>query len=124
MTGWGTVTTWICRLEALTESGTPARRRANRVLSLRLLFGTAVVFSVLTLLASSPAWARTGTPRVSVSFVAVGGEVNAGGTVGAGTPPGAGKRSRWEVDLQQRAGTRWLTRITGRLHSHGRLSGF
>ena len=64
------------------------------------------------------------SPRVFASFVAVGSEVDASGTVGAGTPPGAGKRSRWEVDLQQRVGARWLTRITGRLHSHGRLSGF
>jgi alpha-tubulin suppressor-like RCC1 family protein/uncharacterized membrane protein YgcG len=97
---------------------------AGRAFSVRALLGLTFVSALLTMLSPSPAWARTGSPHVSVSVIAVGSEVDAGGTVGTGAAHGAGSRSYWRANLQQRVGSRWLTRETSGLRAHGRLSGF
>jgi alpha-tubulin suppressor-like RCC1 family protein len=75
-------------------------------------------------LSPSSSWARTSGPRVSASFVAVGSEVDAGGTVGAGDGAGRGSRRRWKAVLQQRVGSRWVTRDSRGLRAHRRVSSF
>ena len=89
-----------------------------------LLGVSTCVCALLVMFVPSSAWARSRGLKVSASFVAVGSEVDAAGTVGAGTVRGVGSRRRWKAVLQQRVGSRWLTRATSGLHAHGRASGF
>jgi hypothetical protein len=123
MTGPTTTNASTRRRGILARTGKTARARGS-ALSVRALRVLAFVSVVLTMLSPSSAWARTDRPHVSVSFVAVGSEVSAAGTVGAGTPHGDGSRSRWKAVLQQRVGSRWLTRATGGLRAYGHLRGF
>ena len=61
-----------------------------------------------------------GCPRMSVSFLAVGSEVDAGGIIGARVVKGPSST----VVLQQRVGSRWIVRASGKLSRHGRSYGF
>lgn len=93
--------------------------------SKRLVLVGLVLCSCALLTGASPSWASAlgRRARVSASFVAVGSEVSAAGTVRTATLHG-GPRSHWRVVLQQRVGSRWLTRATGHLRAHSDLSGF
>jgi hypothetical protein len=108
------------------DSNLGMRWTSIRVIRCRALVGLVLSGCMLLLACVMPAWASVQgrEPQVRASFVAAGSEVDVGGTVGAGTPRGGGARSHWKAVLQQRVGSRWLARATGRLRAHGGVSGF
>lgn len=84
----------------------------------RVLWGVACVSLVLAGVGVDAGWAAA--PRMSVSFLAVGSEVDAGGIIGARVVKGPSST----VVLQQRVGSRWIVRASGKLSRHGRSYGF
>jgi hypothetical protein len=106
-----------CSLSDLMRAAEAHRARVS-VLDVGVLWGVACVSLVLAGVGVDAGWAAA--PRMSVSFLAVGSEVDAGGMIGARVVKGPSST----VVLQQRVGSRWVVRASGKLSRHGRSYGF
>jgi Regulator of chromosome condensation (RCC1) repeat len=91
----------------------------------RMAAGLLVCALLLALHASSAsAGPRPRHPRLTVSFVAVGSEIDATGAFDGRGGRRRGSPGKWRAVLQERIGRRWLVRARGPLRAHRRQHGF